>query len=164
MPDPISTFYDHMWDAALAVPELAALILPGNRIRFDSATDREPLKESVSAADCPELVLVPNVISWGNGDNSSTTRMSVTMIWVVTTGDLRIAHHIAPVLWQLYRAMFLFQRELGNYQYNAAQYIESLDSISTNTAYLDATENRGIKGWSASMSINATLLLPIGAT
>lgn len=164
MPDPISTFYDHMWDAALAVPELAALVLPGNRIRFDSATDREPLKEAVTASDCPELVLVPNVISWGNGDNSSTTRISITMIWVVTTGDLRVSYHIAPVLWQLYRAMFLFQRGLGNYQYNAAQYIESLDSISTNTAYLDATENRGIKGWSASMSINATLLLPIGAT
>lgn len=99
--NPFTRVYNKVWDILEASSDFTAIFPVGNRVKFNSDTLRSPLKEKITSADVPEIMVhMPNMNI--NLNNSSNTTKIVTKLQiVVNTGDYRINLFLNNIQWLL---------------------------------------------------------------
>lgn len=157
--DPITAIHDAAWAAFEGNPELIALVAPGNRIKLDN---RASLKAAVQNGDLPEVILIPRALVGNLTSTSSSVSFEATFDWLISTGDYRVSHRIAPVLWHLFRAMVEFQENVSKLTYNGRAFTNGCFLNSTNIGESDAERNRGIRGFSSAMNFTVKMHFPKG--
>lgn len=160
MSNPLSLVYDGLWDLVIRHPDYDTLFSPRNLIRFDGATDRDPLKTTVQDADLPELMLVPTDADINIENTSNTSKLVQRYTWVVSTGDLRITDRLLPVEWFLFEAMHNWSRVLTLLKWplvTGQAFVKRVDIINVSEGMSDPELNRGIRGWSAIWGIDVEM-------
>lgn len=162
MPDnPFVQVYDALWSLAEASSELTSKVRVGNRVKFNHTGYDSPIKDEVSDADLPELVLV----STGSGGNllqtSSTSMITRQYEWLLATGDMSVVNRLLPVEWALYAAMADWPSVLGALRWPSDDTVEGFvkraQLLSVNSGLTDSERNRGIVGWSSSWAIEVEM-------
>ena len=89
--DPLSLTLTGLWNLLNADPAFAAMVLPGNQVRFDIGTGRNPFKPvaALQAGDLPEVAIMPATSTGNLGATSSSHLISQTWQIIGYTGDQR---------------------------------------------------------------------------
>lgn len=148
MADPLSTVYDALWTLMEGNTTLASLVKPGNRIKFNQQRPESPVKDQVSEADLPELMLVVSSIEPNMQATSNSSSLEVTFDWVLSTGDMSVLRKLLPVTWYLYCAMTNWNTILTALTWNGREFVKRCEALTANTGLADPERNRGIVGWS----------------
>jgi hypothetical protein len=151
-PNPLTLVHDALWRMADAAMDLDNIVRAGNRIRFNSPTNRDPLKQTVADADLPELILEPAGTPRSNICNTSSTSMlTQRWRWVVSTGDLRANYRLLPVKWAIFVAMVNWKTELCALEWpvgSGRTFVKMANTLDAQEGESDRALNRGIVGWS----------------
>lgn len=144
--NPLEIIHDAAWTAAVADTELATLVKPGNRIKFD---ERSSTKTQIQDGDLPELILIPRSGVGNFTQTSSNVGFDITYDWLISTGDYRVNYRVYPVTWSLFRAMAAFQVTAPALAYKTRKFVTGISFQNVNIGESDPERNRGIKGFSA---------------
>ena len=148
--DPFTKVFNALWALADASVPLNNLILPGNKIKFNLAQNRDPQKDSVLTADLVELMLSTTGIAETNLSHSSCdVSVKRQYAWMITSGDFRVNHLLYPVEWALVCAMADYESVLAPITYDGLQYVKLCRINTAVEGISNALQNRGIRGWSA---------------
>lgn len=155
--DPYTQVINGLWDLLEACPSFAALVKIGNRIKFTHATNRSPMKETLSESDVPEVRIVCASSSPHIHRTSSSSSDVVQFQIQVASGDQRvqIAHY--PVKWAVYRALRDWLPYLQNLRWKGLPFIKRVAPIRVEEGAEKKELNRGIIGWSAIWACEAEL-------
>ena len=151
--DPFTLVYDALWELLDSSARLRELVKAGNRINLNRYDDRHPIKEEVSSADLPELIIIP--VSGGETKQTSGARIIVQRYRIIlSTGDQRVNPGIFPIKFAVICAMENWVKYLktGVTWRNTnpvvnARLLDASDGVS------DTDMARGIKGWSSLMNL-----------
>ena len=151
--DPFSLTFDALWNLVDSAPVFADLVLLKNRVKYNLETDRDPMKDKVNFADLPELTLVTTVVGSVNLHHSScTSSFTRQYSWILATGDWRVNYKLFPVEFALACAMSNWRSVLSSLTWNGQTFIKRVDLTSAANGEICSRRNRGIKGWTASLS------------
>jgi hypothetical protein len=137
--------------------DFVGLVREGNRIRFDSSSDRSPIKGNVSTADLPEVILTSVGGTLNLIDTSSTSKVTRIYQFIISTGDLRLSEYLLPVEWAIFRAMANWRTELTALEWNGRRFVKHLRVTTGSEGESNPELNRGIKGWSALWTIEVDM-------
>lgn len=148
--NPLGLTYSALWDLVLSHPEFAALP-KGNLIRFDSKDDSDPLsaKKNLSAADTPELLLTIDATTTNIRNTSSSSLLTRSFAWQVSSGDLRYTEKMAHLEWALFCAMCDWPAKLCSLQWKEKGFVKAARIVGVQTGISNTELNRNIKGWAA---------------
>lgn len=146
--NPFSLLFNALWDLAES-PSMETLVKPGNRIKFNLETTRDPQKTEVMDADLPELVLMVESASGNIHANSNQSSLEREYAFWLSTGDFRTNYRLHPVEWALYCAMADWKSVLGALTWRDKKFVKKLDFVGGTTGISNQQLNRGITGWSS---------------
>ena len=150
MNDPFTMVYTALYDMLMEREDFKELIRIGNQIRFDSDTDRDPIKENVSSNDLPEVaLLVMNATEVNIHSTSSTSMITRQYGWYVATGDLRLGEYLSPIEWAIYSGMLGWQTKITALQWCGKSFVKRVNFVDVTVGFTDIEANRGIRGWSS---------------
>ncbi len=157
MANPFIQTYDALWALAEESDLLTSLVKVGNRIKLNKVRPGSPIKDEVSQADLPELVLVATS---GQPNLRSTSSSSMTIRsydWLVSTGDMSVSNKLLPVEWALFCAMANWPAILGALTWQGKSFIKRANFTGVSTGFSDPERNRGIAGWSSIWSVEVEM-------
>lgn len=146
MANPFDLTYDALWAMVEAHEGIDDIVKVGNRIKLDN---QDPMKTNISAADLPELILVPSDGVFNFRNTSSTTMMSKNYEWLLSTGEIKLAGKLNIVEWMLFTTHLNWPQKFSNIKFIGENFVKRLQIISSRTGLADAERNRGVKGWSS---------------
>lgn len=150
MSTPFDLVYDSLWQTLLVSPSFRSLVREGNRIRFDSDSDRSPMKDNVLTADTPEMVLSVESTSQINLHRTScTSSLTRRYAWLLSTGDQRAQRLLFPIEWAVFCAMNGFKETLCALKWNGLRFVKDVRVSDATAGLSDPARNRGIIGFSS---------------
>ena len=147
--NPLTLTYTALWTMIEAYPNLDDLVRIGNRIRFDSETDRSPQKNRVQAADLPELTLITNGGTPNLCETSSSSKFIRRYSWWISTGDNRLNEKLYQVEWAVLVAMTNWKQVLTALQWKGKSFVKRTAVTDISEGMSNPQLNRNIKGWSS---------------
>lgn len=144
--NPILQVHKALWSLLESAPGFTAMVKAGNRIKF-VGTDRSPIKETVQAADLPEVRIIPTSANLGLGQTSNSSRMAQIWELQVSTGDQRVMLTF-ETQWQIFIAMSRWQEVLSALTWNGKKFVKSMQPTAVNIGVTDKDLSRNIVGWS----------------
>lgn len=141
--------YGALWDLAETSVPLTSLVAIGNRVRFDSTKNVDPIKREITQSDLPELMLVATGGSGNLMETSSSSRFNRTYDWLLATGDLSMTQKLLPVEFALWCALHEWKSVVTALTWNGQPFVKRVSLNSVNNGFTDPERNRGIRGWSA---------------
>lgn len=165
--NPFAQVYKALWECLESHPGFIRDVAEGNRLRFD-ANVLDPRKFNVQAADMPEVMLISSTSSANLFDTSSTSRVTRTYQWMLSTGDLRYyVDETVPLLatleWYVFVAMHAWKEKLGTLEYNGLRFVKSSNLTAGASGIADNEKNRNLKGWSAVWSAEVLMVFSSAA-
>lgn len=112
--DPFSIVEQALWWAMDAHPVLAAMVKPGNTVRYCGANPK-PAKDTAGSSDLPEIALIPSSDSLNKRASSGGTGIDLRFTLVMNTDDMRTVggegkrKGINQVRWAVYRALSMYR-------------------------------------------------------
>lgn len=137
--------------------ELATSVRENNRIRFDSLTNRDPMKDKILPADLPEMVLVVRNMNTNYHNTSSSSMCSREYAWQMSCGDYRYAQLLAPLEWELFCAMSGYAKTLFGLKWRGQNFVKRMTGPNGATGLSDTGNNRNIVGWSAVWAVTVEM-------
>lgn len=154
---PFTMVLSAIWELLLDHPCFFRDVREGNRIRFDSQKDRDPLKSTIGAADLPEVSVVSQTVS-ANIQNTSSSSMCIRRYSIlVSTGDYRYSEILGVIEWYIFVAMVGWQTRLTRLKWQDKAFCKRLNVVSATTGLSDPAQNRNIVGWSAVWQIEVEM-------
>lgn len=145
--DPLSKLHNAIWDLFEGSPEFVAMFKPGNRIKFNSPTDTNPVKQTVATADTPEFAVVPQGITPNLFDTSSSTKVVARYQLIVNTGDWRVNEISNIANWIILCNLAKWRDTLTALTWKGKPYVKVVRVLDLQQGETDAQRNRGIRGW-----------------
>ena len=138
---------------------LADLIKVGNRVTYGSLkeTDRSTIKESVTTADTPELILVDEGGQLNPHANSSGGQFMQNFGIYVSTGDYRYCTLASVINWYVWCNIINWKTVLGGLTWNGAPFVKGLQTIPVQIRESNPERNRNLKGWNCIWRIQIEL-------
>lgn len=158
--NPFIMTYNALWALAEASSRLTDLVKLKNRIKFNFTGQSSPIKDEISNADVPELVLISSGSTGNLRNTSSSSMISRKYEWVLSTGDMSVVNKVLPVEWALFCAMTDYSRVLGALRWPADAsdgFAKVTRLMDVDTGMTDADRNRGIQGWSSVWGIEVEM-------
>ncbi len=147
--NPFTAMYTALWDLAAASEYLSSLIRLKNRIRFDYAGQSSPIKDVVSNADLPELMLVATSGTPSLRNTSSSSMITRNYEWILSTGDMSVSNKLLDVEWAIFCAMVDWPDVVTALQWNGSRFVKRCAFTDLTVGQSDPERNRGIEGWSS---------------
>jgi len=146
--NPFIMVHTELWNMLLAHPGFVRDVKEGNRIRFDSDTNRDPLKNVVQVADTPSVMIVGNTVSFNLMETSSTSLVKRQYAVMIATGDMR-NNILAVVEWEVFCALLSWKTRLSALQWKKKAFAKVMRAVSGASRLDDLKQNMNLKGWSA---------------
>lgn len=145
---PSSKLYSAIWTLLETSEAFKELVKPKNRVKFDSETNRGPLKDNVQSADLPEVILVSEGFTELNIHNtSSSTKVVETFSLIANTGDFRLSLIQQALNWYVLCSIRQWQSSLSALTWKGVTYVKRVDVVSATTGQSNSERNRQIQGW-----------------
>lgn len=165
--DPFTIAYNALWALAEAHAPLAALVRLGNRIKFTASAEdqiggRDPVKDTVTTADLPELRLIPSGMRLRKRAGSSGFSVERSFQWGIASGQKLLdadGNNIGlfPIEWELLRAMADVDRVMQAVEFAGSTKILHAIPVLASEGVVDADLQRNIGGWSALWQIDVEM-------
>lgn len=138
-------------------PSLASRVKAGNRIRFDELENRAPLKEKISVADLPELVLTVRSMTANLNNTTSTSSCTRQYAWMLSAGDYRYSQIMSPIEWALFAAMSNWRDVVTALLWRDKSFVKRVQLLGGSSGLSDPAQNRNIIGWSAVWAVEVEM-------
>lgn len=155
--NPFAAVLKTLWSMLLAHPQFVRDVKDRNRIRFDSPSVRDPLKETVQVGDLPEVAIGVSSASGNLMSTSSTSSFTRQYSILVSSGDMRYSELLANVEWQVFVAMLGWKGRLSALEWRGQRYVKRVNVVGVATGLSDPKANRNIQGWSTAFSIEVEM-------
>lgn len=146
--NPFSLVFDALWDLFETNTELTDLVRPGNRIKYNSTDNRDPVKAEVQDADMPEVILITDGFTSNLYHTSTSTSCKRSYAFVINTGDLRVNYRLNAVEWELFVAMLRWKDVLTSLTWNGLNFVKSVRMLTVSEGLSD-NQQRLMRGWAA---------------
>ncbi len=158
-PTPFSMVMTELWNMLRAHPGFVRDVPERNQIRFDSQTDRDPMKETSASADSPEVAIVSSAVSANLNETSSTSRCSRQYSIMVSTGDLRYAAKLAPIEWDIFTSLLSWKTRLAALQWKKKNFCKVLRLVSAGViaSTMDQLQQKKMFGWNAVWTVEVEM-------
>lgn len=148
--NPFTLVYDGLWTLLEHYPAFVSDVKVANRLKYNSATNRDPLKQTVEVADLPEVALICS----GTHDakmraNSSSSKCIRQYQWIINTGDFRLNEILHQIEWDIYVGMQDWDKILTALQWANKSFVKRVDFTDVSEGQSDPSRNRSIRGWTA---------------
>ena len=151
--DPWTQVLNRLWAILEANAAFAALVKPGNRIKFTDTANQNPIKENIQAGDLPEVTIEPTTAQdqWAY----TSTSVGFTQVWSVklATNDMRLVGAASPLRWIVVKTLFEAGDKIG------LDFVVSTRISPCLLNTYDPVENRGTKGWTVLCTLTTVLEL-----
>ena len=157
--DPLSITYSYLWSLVEAYPPWADMVRTGNRLHLDG-NSRNPFKETLKAADLPQVTLLPTDANNNLHSNSSSAVIVQNFTIGLYAGDLRVNESFFPLKFYTLQALACFRLNLGDVTWKDYPFLKKVEvpqSTDTITEF-DATGN--IMGWDSLLTISCEMWFP----
>jgi hypothetical protein len=159
--NPFTMVLTGLWDCLLAHPSFVRDVADKNMIRFDSLTERDPLKGgTVLVADMPQVTITPESFQANLQETSSTTRISPLYNIGIVTGDLRYPY-LGNVQWLVTIALLAWKTRIAELTWKGARFVKvvRLQAGGSGLTGSDAanTQNKNLFGWSSVMRVEVEM-------
>lgn len=147
---PTVALYTKLADLVFTRPEILNVCPVGNQIRYDK-NETNPQKRNVASADLPEIQLVPDGYASNLTASSGNTNVTFRYQFLMSSGDFRFKHYLAPVTWYVISALSEWcEPTIGitGLQWNSQNFVKNLSLIDATDGVSDSRLNRGIEGFS----------------
>lgn len=152
-PDPFTQVERVLWFALESYPPFAAMVRPGNRLKFIESGPH-PEKAHTLDADRPEV----GVMASGGlcaGRPSGTMLMEQRFVIAIGTGDERIGKAANKVKWHVFRAL---ERVITRRQFGGLAWLVDIAFESTDEQMRQSTE-RMPEGWEIVTAVRVRMAL-----
>jgi hypothetical protein len=156
--NPFTMVYTTLWDMLLSHPAISRDVEVGNLIRFDSPTDRNPMKDTKSAGDYPQIMLLSNSMNCNLNNTSSTSMATRSYSWHIATGDLRYSEFLGRVEWYIFCAMLAWRTKLTALTWKNLNFVKRVN-ITQAMAGIDMglQDKTQLAGWKAIWTIEVEM-------
>lgn len=155
--NPFTILYDGLWGLLEASPEFAATFKPGNRVRYDSETAINPLKEAIANADLPEVILIDDGMQAELLNTSSTSKVMTNYSLMISTGDFRWSMYTAQINWIILCNLSHWQTKLGALTWCGQHFVKLVRVLDNTTGQSIPERNRSIEGWTTIWKLQCEL-------
>lgn len=155
--NPFSMVITELWNMLLAHPCFVRDVKEANRIRFDIANNRDPLKATVMVADLPEVSIVTLSGTGNLMSNSSASQIVRQFSVLISTGDYRYSEFLAPMEWIVFCAMTGWKNRLTALTWHDRKFVTRANMTSIASGLSDPEKNRNVKGWSAVWNVEVEM-------
>ena len=156
--NPFTMVLTALWDMLLEHPQFVRDVPERNRIRFDSLTDRDPLKDTVAAADMPEVAVVAETVTANIMESSSSSRCNRVYSVLVSTGDFRYSAILGQVEWAVFAALTGWKAKLAALRWNGEGFVKNVNVTTARSGLRQSEQDRNLTGWSAVWSIEVMMV------
>lgn len=158
--NPFTLLHDGMWKLIDDNPMWDNLVAPRNRIRFTSATDRDPIKQEKDTACYPELWLCPQAGVVNPHYDSCSAMVKYRYQWVLTTADWRSNAILEQCQFAMLCSMVNFKPFIESLTWEGVRFAKRCDAQSFNVGGQDPKKSGGIVGWAAMWQNEIEIHLP----
>lgn len=156
-PTPFSRLYSAVWDLFCADPVFNNLIPEGNRIRYDSDTNRDPDKTSETTADTPRFELTQGGGAVNLNNTSDTSMIKQTFSAIVITGDQRINAYANIIQWMIVCNIKKWKQNLSSLKWCGLPYVKVVRVTEAAIGFAAANKPNAAKGWNAVWTIEVEM-------
>jgi hypothetical protein len=125
---------------------------PGQRIKFTSATERNPMEAVESSADMPKVAILHATTKPREWPASGSDAWGIQWEVLVRTGDQRF-DSVFDLEWAIYRQLTNWRSGTHNLKtsitWNGTNPVKLCDLLSTEASLFDERQNKNMRGWSA---------------
>ena len=155
--NPFGMVHTTLWEMLLRHPSFVADVKERNRIRFDSKTDRDPIKSQIQAGDLPEVCIVADTLTANLHSTSNTSMITRQYAVMIATGDYRYSEFLARVEWEVFVALLDWRKRLTALKWNDKGFVKRANLLSGGAGLSDPKLNRNIVGWSATWRVEVEM-------
>lgn len=148
-PNPFTLIHDKIWEVLEADAQFAALVKVGNRVKYNSSTDADPIKQSVVTDDMPEVAVTFNGNIANIHETSSSSKFIITFQLIINTGDFRANEKLLAILWVIYKNIITWRTQFATLEFSGERFLKRVDCKTVAAGQSDPNRNRSIKGWTA---------------
>lgn len=160
MADPFSQVFDALWTLVESSSRVTNLVSAGNRIKFNSTTDRGPVKRNAQDADYPELELLFTDVTGNLRDSSSSTMCRRQYQFGIAVGDLRANDKLLPLEFALFAALTNWKTILTTLEWpedSGWRFVKDCNIVSSTAGIEAVPKNRGITGWTSLWTVEVRM-------
>lgn len=155
--NPFTMLLTAIWEMLIDHPAFARDVKEGNRIRFDSLANRDPLKDPVEVADMPEVAIVAESVTANLMQTSSTSQCTRIYSILISTGDNRYSAFLGQIEWDVFVALLGWKTKLTGLRWRGKSFVKRTNVTTARSGLSDPKQNRNLKGWSAVWSIEVEM-------
>lgn len=145
--DPFSLIYDAIW-RMLETAGFQEQIKVGNRVKFSTSSHyRDPQLLAALTEDRPVVGILDAGATFDLEKSSSASFITPEYQIVLVCGDSRLDKDFYPCLWEIVVATLGWWDSLRGLMYHGDIFVHMAGPTTLSSAYVDPTENKGIKGW-----------------
>jgi len=170
--NPFTQLYGSIWKMLELWPGFEGLVCVGNRIKF-SGENRDPMKKEILTADLPEVRVVPSGGAMNLHVTNKESNIKKSFQIQVSTGDQRVDAvgtelsgedelikvnvGLFPVEWEILRALTTWSETIYKLTWKGEEFVKDLSVVGLTEGASQADLNRGIRGWSAVVTIQVDM-------
>jgi len=148
-PNPFTKVLEQLWTLLEADTQFTDRIPPANRVKYDSTTDNNPIKQIVATADLPEFAVAFGGAAINLFDSSSSTKVVSRWMFVINTGDWRVNEFAQVLNWIVLCNLRQWKTGLGALTWKGETFVKRVHILDLASGESDPNRNRQIKGWTS---------------
>jgi hypothetical protein len=156
-PNPFSKVIDALWTLLEADVNFTDLVKTANRVKYNSETIRDPIKQNVAPADMPEVAIVYSGGPQNLFDTSSSTKLVASFDIIVNTGDYRLTEFAMKLEWIILNNLVQWRTVMAALEWRGENYVKRVTISSNVTGETIAARNRGLKGWTVVKTLDVEM-------
>ena len=157
--DPFSQVYAYLWELVESYPAWTDMVRVGNRMYLNKQS-RDPFKETVKAADLPQVTLLPTDGANNFHSNSSSAVITQNFTLAIDTGQLQVNQVLFPLKFYTLQALACFRQNAGSLKWKDYPFLKKLEIPTYTDSLTEIDANGNIISWNAVLTISAEMWFP----
>lgn len=146
-PNPFTKTLDALWTLFEADAQFTGRVAEGNRVKYNTTDDRNPLKDAIATADLPEVAIVFDGGNMNLFDTSSSSKIVCNFRLIVNTGDFRVNEFASVINWIVLCNLAKWKTTLAALTWKGEHFIKRVSVVDLTVGESNPERNRNIKGW-----------------
>lgn len=157
--DPFSITYEYLWGLVEGYPPWAEMVRVGNRLHLNK-NSRNPFKDTLKAADLPQVTLLPTESNNNLHSNSSTAVIVQNFTLGINSGELQVNKVYFPLKFYTLQALACFRLDLGSVKWKDYPFLKKLEVPQATDTISELDENGNIISWDSLVTISCEMWFP----
>ena len=145
--DPVNKTIDELWALFLADSDFVALVKAANTIQYNSETDDNQVKATLSFADLPEVAIIYTGGDCNINESSSSSKLFANFQVLINTGENRLTVLATKLSWLTLCKITSWRTQLAALTWYGQGFIKAIRMPTVTVGESNPQRNRNINGW-----------------